>query len=281
MIKYKKDTDNIVTLTLDMTARATNIINHEVGAAFLPVLEHLKAEKAKGALRGVIITSGKKTFLSGGDLDYLYHNDSAESIFAFSQTIQQLHRDIESPGVPVVAAINGTALGGGFELALACHRRIVVSDPETQLGFPEVLIGMMPGGGGVIRLMWLLGIEKAYPVIAEGKRFNPREALEAGLVDELAVNELDMLEKAKAWLLDHQEACKKWDTPNGRIPEGAIDEPHVARTIQKLTAKISKSTLGNFPAPRAVLSAMAEGSKVDFDTACKIESRYFYSTSAE
>ncbi len=271
MIKYKKDIDNIVTLTFDMEGRDTNIINQELGAALVPVLEHLKEEKEKAALRGVIITSAKKTFLSGGELDYLYHNDSAESVFNFSQSIQKLHRELERPGVPVVAAINGSALGGGFELALACHHRIVVDQASTRLGNPEAQLGMMPGGGGVIRLMWLLGIERAFPILAEGRQFNPSEALQAGLIDALAIDERTMMEQAKAWLLEHPDNCRSWDVD----PKKAKPATDAARIIQKLTAQLSQGKFGNQSAPRAILNTMAQGSKVDFDTACRIESRYF------
>ena len=171
MIKYKKDTNDIVTLTLDMANRRLNIINHEIGKAFFPVLEHLKKEKASGALRGVILTSGKKSFLAGGDLDYIFKNENKDLIFDFSQTLKKFFRDLESPGVPVVAAMNGTALGTGFEMAIACHHRIVINNPNIRLGHPEASLGIMPGSGGVIRLMWLLGIERAFHILANGQSY--------------------------------------------------------------------------------------------------------------
>ena len=158
MIKYHKDTDNIVTLTLDMAGRQENVINHELGNAFTPVVRHLKEEKDRGLLRGVVITSAKSTFLSGGDLDYLYHINEPAEIFAFSEQLKFFLREIESPGVPVVAAINGDARGIGFELALACHHRIVLDKPTLTLELPEAGMGLIPGSGGTVRLMWLLGI---------------------------------------------------------------------------------------------------------------------------
>jgi 3-hydroxyacyl-CoA dehydrogenase/enoyl-CoA hydratase/3-hydroxybutyryl-CoA epimerase len=164
---------------------------------FVPVIQHLQKEKQKGELRGVILTSAKKTFLSGGDLEYLFTAKDAAEIFNFSQRLKQFLRDLEHPGVPVVAAINGSALGAGFEVALACHHRIAVDRAQTKLGMPEVNLGIIPGGGGIIRLMWLLGLEKAYPVIAEGYAYTPKEALTAGLIDELASDNKDMLQKPK------------------------------------------------------------------------------------
>ena len=168
MIRYKKDTNNIVTLTLDMSGRSVNVINHEIAEVFIPVIEHLKEEKAKGLLRGVILTSAKKTFLTGGDLEYLFQADDPEEIFRFAEKLKGILRELESPGIPVVAAINGAALGTGFEVALACHHRIALSSSRVRLGFPEVQLGLMPGSGGIIRLMWLLGIGKSFPILTSG-----------------------------------------------------------------------------------------------------------------
>ncbi|HMO39063.1 MAG TPA: 3-hydroxyacyl-CoA dehydrogenase NAD-binding domain-containing protein [Saprospiraceae bacterium] len=273
MIKYQKDTDNIVTLTLDMSGRNANVINHEIGDLFLPVLQHLQEEKSKGKLRGVILTSAKKTFLSGGDLEYLYQANDPAEIFHFTEKLKRFLRDLESPGVPVVAAINGTALGAGFELALGCHRRILLAAPRTYVGLPEVLMGLIPGAGGIIRLMWLLGIEQAYAVLTEGRRYSPHEALEAGIVDELADNRKDMLDKAKAWLMRNKEGRRPWDRQDGTIPGGTAKQPAVAQRIVQLTAHLAEKR--NFLAPQAILNVLTEGSKVDFDTACRIESRYY------
>jgi 3-hydroxyacyl-CoA dehydrogenase/enoyl-CoA hydratase/3-hydroxybutyryl-CoA epimerase len=275
MIRYKKDIDNIITLTLDMEGRNINIINHKIGAQFTPVMQHLKDEKARGSLRGIIITSAKNNFLAGGDLDYLHEVTDPEAIFDFSQNMQKFFRDLESPGVPVVAAINGSALGTGFELALACHYRIAIDNPKTRLGHPEVTLGIMPGGGGVIRMLWTLGVEKAYHVLADGKRFLPKEALKAGIVDVLAKDEKEMLYIAKQWLLENQEGRRTWDTNNGKIPGGRAKNNELGQRISLLTAQRRRDTENNYPAPAAILNTLTEGSLVDFDTACRIESRYF------
>jgi 3-hydroxyacyl-CoA dehydrogenase/enoyl-CoA hydratase/3-hydroxybutyryl-CoA epimerase len=275
MIRYKKDIDNIITLTLDMEGRNINIINHKIGAQFTPVMQHLKDEKARGSLRGIIITSAKNNFLAGGDLDYLHEVTDPEAIFDFSQNMQKFFRDLESPGVPVVAAINGSALGTGFELALACHYRIAIDNPKTRLGHPEVTLGIMPGGGGVIRMLWTLGVEKAYHVLADGKRFLPKEALKAGIVDVLAKDEKEMLYIAKQWLLENQEGRRTWDTNNGKIPGGRAKNNELGQRISLLTAQLMRDTENNYPAPAAILNTLTEGSLVDFDTACRIESRYF------
>jgi len=275
MIKYKKDTDNIVTLILDMEGRTANVINHEIADAFLPVIEQLKKEKKKRQLRGVILTSAKKSFLAGGDLEYLYQANNPEKIFTFTEKLKRFFRELEFPGVPVVAAINGTALGTGFELTLACHHRIVLDKPGVKVGLPEVTIGLMPGSGGVVRLMWLLGIEKAFKILTSGQQYSPQEALAAGIVDDLAESPEAMLEKAKNWLLQTDVGRRVWDRKEGEIPGGTASERAVAQTVQRLIATLAKTTANNFPAPRAILNVLTEGSKVNFDTASRIESRYY------
>jgi 3-hydroxyacyl-CoA dehydrogenase/enoyl-CoA hydratase/3-hydroxybutyryl-CoA epimerase len=275
MIRYQKDTNDIVTLTLDMDGRLSNILNHEISDALVPVVRHLQKEKSSRALRGIIITSAKKNFLTGGDLEYLYQLQDSKKVFAYSEQMKKVFRDLERPGVPVVAAINGNALGTGFELALACHHRIVLDHPKIQLGHPEVELGLMPGAGGIIRLMWLLGIEKAFPVLEGGRSYSPAEALELGLIDEVASGKRLMIEQAKNWILQNQEGRRKWDTEQGRIPGGGANTPRGGMLIRTLSAEIIKKYQNRFPASRAILNTLAEGSKVDFDTACRLESRYY------
>ena len=275
MIRYKKDTNNIVTLTLDMSGRSVNVINHEIAEVFVPVIEHLKEEKAKGLLRGVILTSAKKTFLTGGDLEYLFQADDPEEIFRFAEKLKGILRELESPGIPVVAAINGAALGTGFEVALACHHRIVIDGPKVFLGFPEVQLGLMPGSGGLIRLMWLLGIEKAFPILTSGLRYSPHEAMQLGLVDEVAGTPREMMDLARAWLLQNKEGRRPWDREECSVPGGTARSPEMAQHIRRLAAQLASQGHNNYPALQAILNVLAEGSKVDFDTACRIESRYY------
>lgn len=275
MIQYRKDTDNIVTLVLDMSGRESNLLNHELVAAFQPVIRHLQQEKEKGRVKGVIITSAKKDFLQGGDLAYLQELKDPGKAFQAAQQLKAFLRDLEMPGIPVVAAINGDAIGTGFELALACHHRIVIANPRTRLGHPEVRIGLIPSGGAVIRLMWLLGIERAYPLLLEGRRYSPQEALKVGIIDDLAVDEKDLLRKAKAWLLSNPSSLRPWDEPSGEIPGGTAAEPNLGHRIRLLTARLSATTNDLYPAQRAILDLLAEGSKVDFETAYRLDSRYY------
>lgn len=275
MIHYRKDTNNIVTLIFDMKGRHSNVINHEIGEELMPVIKHLQEEKKKGVLRGIIITSAKRTFLAGGDLQYLYDNANSKDIFEHVQLFKKFFRDLESPGVPVVAAINGTALGAGFELALACHHRIVIDRPKIKVGLPEITLGLMPSGGATIRLMWLLGIKKAYKILTSRHWYSPKEALRARIIDDLASDEKDMMDKAKTWLLQTKEGRRPWDITGETIPDGTANELETGRQIARMTALLTQQTYNNFPAYQSILNVLAEGSKVDFDTACRIESRFY------
>ena len=275
MIEYRKDTDNIVTLILNMTDRPSNLLNHQLVSAFKPVIEHLQKEKDAGKIRGIIITSGKKDFLRQGDLAYLRELEDAEQAFEHAQTLKGFLRDLERPGVPVVAAINGDALGTGFELALACHHRIALADPKMRLGHPEVKIGLIPSGGAVIRLLWLLGIERAYPLLLEGRRYSPQEAIKVGIIDALARDEDELMGKAKRWLLTDPPSRRPWDDEGEEIPGGTAANSLVGHRIRLLTARLSADTNDLYPAPRAIIDLLAEGSKVDFETACRLDSRYY------
>lgn len=275
MIRLKKDTDNIMTIIFDMKDRPHNVVNHEISEAFVPVLKRLQEEKARGLLRGVILTSAKKSFLSGGDLGYLYDVNDAEELFIQAEKLSRFFRDLEKPGVPVVAAIAGNALGSGFEVAMACHHRIVLDDPRVRVGMPEVNLGLMPSGGSVIRMMWLLGIEQAYQVLTSGRHYSPQEALKVGIIDDLAKNRKELLEKAKNWLLSHPDWHRPWDQADRAIPGGTAIDSEVIPLVRQLAAQLAAATYNNSPAKRAILNVLVQGSKVDFPTACRIENRRF------
>lgn len=275
MIQYRKDTDDIVTLILDMKGRDSNLLNHELVTAFRPVITHLQKEKKADRLRGIIITSAKRDFMQGGDLGYLLELEDPRLAFEAAERLKTFLRDLEMPGVPVVAAIAGDAIGTGFELALACHRRIAAADPKIRLGHPEVKIGLIPSGGAVIRLMWLLGIERTYPLLLEGRRYSPQEALKVGIVDELADDETDLLRRAKTWLRSDPTTYRPWDVVGGDIPGGTAADPLLGHRIRLLTARLSANTNDLYPAKRAIIDLLAEASKVDFNTAYRLDSRYY------
>jgi 3-hydroxyacyl-CoA dehydrogenase / enoyl-CoA hydratase / 3-hydroxybutyryl-CoA epimerase len=271
-IIYHKDSHNIVTLTLDAPGRAVNVINAAFGAALQDALEKLEAEKN---LAGVIITSAKKTFMAGGDLEWLFQVSDPAEVFTSAEQLKAGLRRLEKLGKPVVAAINGSALGGGLELALACHYRIALDDARIRLGFPEVTLGLLPGGGGVTRLTRMLGLQAAFPYLTEGTQVDPQAAKSAGIIDALAADRTDLLAQARAWILANPQAAQPWDRPKFRLPGGEPTQPRVAQMLAVAPAILKKQTYGNYPAPQAILNAAVEGAMVDFDTASRIESRYF------
>jgi len=274
-IRYEKGQDNIVVLTMDMPGQSANTMNAVYREAMGQIVERLEAEK--DSIAGVIITSAKKTFFAGGDLNELVKVSKAEASAFYHMTLGikgQLRR-LECLGKPVVAAINGAALGGGWEIALACHYRIALDGNGVQLGLPEVTLGLLPGGGGVVRMVRLLGLEKALPYLLEGKKVRPQSALKAGLIDELAANRDELLAKARAWILANPAAKQPWDEPGYKIPGGTPASPNVAQMLAIAPSVLRDKTKGCFPAPEKILCAAVEGAQVDFDTAQVIEARYF------
>ena len=274
-IRYAKDHDNIVVLTLDMPGQSANTMNADYRAAMEATLDRLEAEQQR--IAGVILTSAKKTFFAGGDLNELIQVTRADAP-AFYQMVLDLKRQLrrlETLGKPVVAAINGAALGGGWEICLACHHRIALDEASIQLGLPEVTLGLLPGGGGIVRTVRLLGIEKALPYLAEGKKLRPQEALKAGLLDELAGSPDELLAKARQWILANPAVVQPWDVKGYKIPGGTPSSPAMAQMLAIAPSVLRDKTKGCFPAPEKILCAAVEGAQVDFDTAQLIEARYF------
>lgn len=274
-IRYEKGQDGIVVLTLDMPGQSANTMNSVYREAMAATVERLEAEK--DSLAGVVITSAKKTFFAGGDLNELIKVDKAHAKEFYDSVLvlkAQLRR-LETLGKPVVAAINGAALGGGWEICLACHYRVALDDKSVQLGLPEVTLGLLPGGGGVVRMVRMLGLEKALPYLLEGKKVRPQQALQAGLVNELAADRDELLAKSRAWILANPDAKQPWDNKAYQIPGGTPSSPKVAQMLAIAPSILRSKTQGCFPAPEKILCAAVEGAQVDFDTAHLIETRYF------
>jgi 3-hydroxyacyl-CoA dehydrogenase/enoyl-CoA hydratase/3-hydroxybutyryl-CoA epimerase len=274
-IRYEKGQDNIVVLTIDMPGQSANTMNAAYREAMGQTVARLEAEK--DAIAGVIITSAKKTFFAGGDLGELIQVTKADAP-AFYQMVLGLKgqlRRLETLGKPVVAAINGAALGGGWEICLACHHRIALDSSSVQLGLPEVTLGLLPGGGGVVRMVRLLGLEKALPYLAEGKKVRPDAALKAGLIHDIAATPEEMLAKARAWIVANPAARQPWDVQGYKIPGGTPSSPNVAQMLAIAPSVLRDKTKGCFPAPEKIMCAAVEGAQVDFDTAQLIEARYF------
>jgi 3-hydroxyacyl-CoA dehydrogenase/enoyl-CoA hydratase/3-hydroxybutyryl-CoA epimerase len=279
-VRYDRGEDGIVVLTLDDPTASANTMNEVYRDAMSAAVDRLQAEKDD--VVGVVVTSAKKTFFAGGNLKKMIEAtpEDAPAIFAEVEAVKRDLRRLETLGRPVVAAINGAALGGGLEIALACHHRIAYDDPRTELGLPEVTLGLLPGGGGVTRIVRMLGLtDGLMGVLLQGNRFKPAAALEKGIVDELVQDVGDLVPAAKAWILEHRDdegaAVQPWDRPGYRMPGGTPSSPKLAAFLPAFPANLRKQTKGaNYPAPRAILSAAVEGAQVDFETATRIESRY-------
>ena len=269
---YKKDNQNIVTVTMDMVGRTTNVINEEFFQLWSDTIERLESEKN---LSGVILTSAKKTFLAGGDLEMIFKLNDSKYTFEIIEKLKAKQRRLEILNKPVVAAINGTALGGGLEIALCCNYRISLNDSNIKFGFPEVNFGIMPAAGGVVRSIRLLGLETALPFLMEGKQVTPDVAKKVGFIDALVDNQEELILKAKEYIFKNSQACQLWDKKGYKIPGGNPQNPKIAKILAIAPAILKKKTKGNYPAPEAILSAAVEGSLVDFEVASRIESRYF------
>jgi 3-hydroxyacyl-CoA dehydrogenase/enoyl-CoA hydratase/3-hydroxybutyryl-CoA epimerase len=245
--------------------------------SFTETLDRLEAEK--DSIKGVVVTSGKSMFFAGADLKDLRRArpEDAEQIGEMVRTIKQLERRLETIGKPVVAAINGPALGGGLEICLSCHHRIVVDDPKAVVGFPEVQLGLLPGAGGVVRSVRMMGIAGALmQVLLQGQRHRPAKAKELGLVDEIVPTRDDLIPAAKAWINSGPEASQPWDRDGYKIPGGTPSTPSLAMNLPAFPANLRKQIKGaNYPAPHHIMAAAVEGAQLDFDNAIEIEGRYF------
>ncbi|WP_328360849.1 3-hydroxyacyl-CoA dehydrogenase NAD-binding domain-containing protein [Mycobacterium sp. NBC_00419] len=277
-IAWDKDADGIVTLTLDDPTGSANVMNEHYKESMHKAVERLVAEK--DSITGVVITSGKKTFFAGGDLKSMINAgpENAGEIFDEVEDIKRDLRALETLGVPVVAAINGAALGGGLEIALATHHRIVADVKGVQIGLPEVTLGLLPGGGGVARTVRMLGIQNAFVnVLSQGTRFKPAAAKDNGLVDELVGSVEELIPAAKAWIKANPDAhTQPWDAKGYKMPGGLPSSPALAAILPSFPSLLRKQLKGApMPAPRNILAAAVEGAQVDFETATRVESRYF------
>ncbi len=278
-IKYERGDDGIVVLTLDDPNQSANTMNENYVRSMGETVDKLASEVEAGDVKGVIITSAKKTFFAGGDLNNLIQGrpEDAPEIEAGTAVIKGQLRKLETLGVPVVACVNGAALGGGLEICLATHHRIVVDNPKIQLGQPEVQLGLLPGAGGVVRTVRMLGLVNALmQVLMEGKRFNPQKGKEIGIVDELVASPEELIPAAKKWIAENPEAKQPWDTEGYKMPGGKPTSPALAQNLPAFPANLRKQLKGaNYPAPHHIMAAAVEGAQTDIDNAFVIEGRYF------
>lgn len=276
-IRYELD-QGIATLTFDEQGSPVNTMCQQWQADLDAVTAQVLQDRA--AIRGLVLASAKSTFFAGADLKAVMRSTAADGprVFAEIERIKRNFRTLETLGVPVVSCLNGSALGGGLELAFVGHHRIAVNNPKIQFGLPELTLGLIPGGGGVTKMTRLLGLEAAQPYILESRLFGPEEALKIGVVHELVDTPDALRPRALAFIEAAQgqpEACQQvWDRKGYRMPGGTAANPKIAGLLSVAPAVLRQKTRGLYPAPEAALAAMVEGSLVDFDTAMRIESRY-------
>ncbi|WP_308188319.1 3-hydroxyacyl-CoA dehydrogenase NAD-binding domain-containing protein [Nocardia australiensis] len=280
MIGWEQDSDGIVVLTMDDPNQGANTMNSLYKKSMAATVERLEAEKDN--ITGVVLTSAKKTFFAGGDLKNMMKVGPQDGAALLEEltTIKGALRRLETLGKPVVAAINGAALGGGLEITLATHYRIAADVPGVQLGLPEVSLGLLPAGGGVTRTVRMFGLQGALmQFLLQGNKYRPGKAKELGLVNEVVGSIEELVPAAKAWIKANPEGgVQPWDKKGFKIPGGTPSTPAFAANLPAFPANLRKQLKGtNMPAPRAIMSAAVEGSQVDIDNASLIESRYFVS----
>jgi len=272
MVRVEYSNDSIVTLLLDRSDKTTNMVDEP----FLTALEKaMAAAVARERVKGVIITSAKDEFVVGADLTLFEKFKSIEDVRQVVGQMQRVFRAIERAPVPVVAAINGTALGGGYELALACHHRVALDSPKSLIGLPEVQLGLLPGAGGTQRLPRLIGYQKAVPLLTQGTKLKPVEALSQGLVDSLAKTPEELIQLAKTFILYSPKNVQPWDEAKFKLPEGDLLTSKGYQFFAAANAMVLEKTQGNYPAPRAILSSVYEGLQLPIDQALDIEMKYF------
>jgi len=271
------DADGIAIIRMNLPDRSMNMTTPELTADLMRAVEHVAAD---AAIKGAILTSGKDgCFVAGGDIKDFAHayerGMTREQAFALSNESSLFFRRIETCGKPVAAAINGLALGGGLELCLACHYRVIADDPKAIVGQPEVTIGLLPGGGATQRLPRLIGVEPALPLLLSGRHLQPAEALHLGVVHAM-VPAADLTAAAKRWLLAYPDPRQPWDTPGYAVP-GGLERLAAYTELGFLTDSglLTEAALRHYPAPRAILSCVVEGLPEPIDAGLRIESAYF------
>lgn len=279
-LRLEKDADGIVELIFDQQGKSVNVMGDEYAEAMPEALDELEAQK--GDIKGVYIRSGKPgQFFAGGDITQMLEMDLNPGDEERQQMFESLLeskaplRRLEALGVPVAVGINGAALGGGFEIALACHHRVALDDGSVQVGLPEAMLGLMPGAGGVVRMVRLLGMQEALTLISTGKRLKAEQALEKGLLHELASSEEEMAAKAKAWIMANADARQPWEAPGYTIPGGDPSDPATQGLTYFGPVNVMVQTWGNMPAQKVITAAVIDSARVDYDTAHIIEARYF------
>lgn len=273
LLSFSVDTDGIGTLVINQTENSANLFSEDFIKRYVEVAH---AAIADDSIKGVIVTSGKPIFMAGADLRALLEEIPDKG--AFTQTILEMHkgmREIETGGKPFVAAINGTALGGGLELCLACHHRIALNSTKIKIGFPEIKVGLFPGGGGTVKAPYLMGIQTALMYLLQGIEARPPKALKDGLIDAVAETEEEMIAAAKAYILATSNPVQPWDNKKHKIPGGNIWTPNGVQTMVGASGNVGKLTHGNYPSAQKIIKVIHDGIQIPVDRALEIEARNF------
>ena len=273
MVEFEVSDDGIATITWNVADRPMNVLNDVSIAQFEECVDRALSESA---IKGAIITSSRPEFLVGADLDTLRGVSDPALAMKLAGGLSALLRRMERGGKPIVAAINGSALGGGLEVCLASHRRIAADNPKTQLGLPEVTLGLLPGAGGTQRLPRMIGLQRALPLLLEGRTLDVATALELGLVDEVVPAD-QLLVRARQWLLaaSPADAVQPWDRKGFKIPGGGPQTAGGRQMFMVAVGGLRAKTAGLYPAPTEILTCLHDGCNVDIDAGLKIEGRRF------
>lgn len=272
-LSFEVDENGVATLTIDQKEASTNLFSVDFIQRYIEVAQQAIADDS---IKGVIITSGKPIFMAGADLHALLEELPDKK--AFYEDLVRLHkglREIETGGKPFVAAINGTALGGGLELCLATHHRIAINSTKIKIGFPEIKVGLFPGGGGTVKAPYLLGIQNALMYLLQGTEARPQKALKDGLIDAVAETQEEMMEAAKAYVLSTPNPVQPWDNKKHKIPGGGIWTPNGVQTLIGASGNVGKLTHGNYPSAQKIVKVLHDGIQIPIDRALEIEARYF------
>ncbi len=271
MIDFEAGPDGVAVIAWNAGQRTTNLLDRDSLAAFEAAVDRAVGD---AAVRGIVVTSAKEDFIAGADLAALAAVDDPREAFEAAMRFHALTRRMETCGKPFVAALNGSALGGGMEIALACHRRIAAAVPRARFGQPEATLGLIPGGGGTQRLVRMLGARRALPLMIEGRRLDAEAARRAGLIDDVVAAE-ELPAAARAWLAGGPEPRRPWDARGFAVPGGGPWSPAAGQALIAGNALSHARTRGNHPAVQAILSCVYEGMQVDIDTGLRIEARWF------
>lgn len=273
LLEYAIDADGFATITINMVNEPTNLFSIDFIQSYLEIAQQAVENPT---VKGVIVTSAHRDFMAGADLKFIGNPPkNKEGLFKDILNVHKGFRTLEQAGKPFVAAINGTALGGGYELALTCHHRIALSKPSIKIGLPEVNLGLLPGGGGTQRLSYLIGIPKATTYILQGKQFRPTQALSEGFIDQVVTDQEALITAAKQWILKNSAPIQPWDDKRYKIPQGGLMSKSGADTMIGGIGNLRKKTHGNYPGAQYAMACIHDGMLLPIDRGLEIEARYF------